>query len=364
MRFNLKKGREYGSLTVEACIVLPVFLCFFYLLLFFVKLAVVNIVLDHAVKETAQQIAAVSYPLGLANEYLDSNFDMDNAGIFDEFMKAEIPKPGSLTDSETSQNLLTRILTGQIEKTDLEELFREIQRSVTGNVDKDTNNFGKGTNNFENGSEAIIYKKVLPSYIAIKTRGIRYVFSQIYEKYIENTSIEKGRLKYILIELPQGYAEYEYKKGAQFYRNTGLKPSVDFNNNDVVIEVDYSFKIPLPYFGKKDIVMRHTAVERAWLAGGNGIYAADKSEERLELLDDKDDSEGDKSEEGTGGDNGDSNDKQDEETLVYVCKSDTGVYHTMRDCDYIRGRRIRIMTLDEARDRGKRAHSGCPYRFE
>lgn len=60
--------RKKGSLTVEACIVFPVFLCFFFLLLLFLKIVYLQVVLGHATSEAAKEIAGKAYSLKIFEE--------------------------------------------------------------------------------------------------------------------------------------------------------------------------------------------------------------------------------------------------------------------------------------------------------
>ena len=340
MSFVRRKSNK-GSITVEACIALPLFLCFFYLLLFFVKIACVNIVLDHAVKETAQQLAAMSYPVKYINEYIDEN--VESAKIFQGNYKNEIKKINEMGFNKIKDSLITKLMTGKIEKPDLSKYLNEVKDTVKGDA--------------KEGLKGLIATTILPQYSELKKSGQYCLVSKIFKEYIKNTYVKEEKLSFSLVELPQGLTEYQFKKDKLFYKDSGLEPDIDFNNNDVVIQTDYKFKIPLPFFNNKNIVLRHTAVERAWLLGGNGIYTVDKGKEKLDFF--KDDGN-----ENSGSED-DSKDKDREDVrYVYVCKSDTNVYHIYRHCDYIKNSKVTKMTEGEAKKRGKHVHKGCPNRYK
>lgn len=323
---------KQGSLTVEACLALPVFLCFFFLLLFFVKIACINMELDHAVKETARQLAASAYPLNFVNEFVDSNTDPE--GTLEGIFTKSAGKITDLTLKQIEDSIMTVILTGKFRKADLEKYLGEI-----GAI------FNQG---LENSYQVLMDDYVLPQAVELKGRGQYILVQKLLADYLSKSSIQPEQLRFSLVELPQSYAEYHYKKENNWYQGTGLEPDRDFNRSDIVIQVEYAFRIPLPYFGKRELVLRHTAVEKAWLAGGNGIYAANRGEEELDL---KDLVENDKGE------------KEKKKTYVFLCKSKTKVYHTRPDCDYL-GSQIRVMTKEEAEAKGLRAHGGCPQRFK
>lgn len=68
MKYLKLRKNAKGALTVEACISFSFFICLFFLLLFFVKTVCIHMTLDHAVNETAKQIATSAYPVSILNE--------------------------------------------------------------------------------------------------------------------------------------------------------------------------------------------------------------------------------------------------------------------------------------------------------
>ncbi|MGI6606587.1 MAG: hypothetical protein ACOX2X_06045 [Peptococcia bacterium] len=330
------KGRNennHGSLTVEACIALPVFLCFFFLLLFFVKIACLNIEIDHAVKETARRLAACTYPLNYVNDYVDNN--VEKKEILENFLPQEKKKIKDTTGKTLKKSLLTTILTGEFSPPDLEKSMEDICSSINGDL--------------ISGYEGMAWQFLLPVAVELKEIGQDQLVRWILSDYLSDSIVNQERLRVTLADLPQAHAEYQYKKDTSWYQGTGLQPDADFSSDDVVIQVEYAFAIPLPFFGQREILLRHTAVEKAWLKGANGIYTADKAQEQIDL---KDLVSSPKSKE-----------KSEEDREVYVCKSNTAVYHTRSDCDYLGGQ-YTIMTVKEAHALNKRAHKGCPYRFK
>ncbi len=332
LRGYLGRKSNKGSLTVEACIALPVFLCFFYLLLFFVKIACINITLDHAVKETAQQLAAVTYPVSYVNEYIDR--EVAKGKVFENFFAKEFKKVQDFHDRKVKETIITRIMTGEFAEIDVAKNIEEMGQIIN----KDLNT----------GLQGLVMQALLPPITELKEVGQYELAQKILNGYLANSKIQQEKLSLNLVELPQGCAEYQLKKDRAWYQGIGLVPDEDFARDDVVIQLEYKFKIPLPFFGQKEVLLRHTAVEKAWLKGSNGVYTGSKKDEKLKL---------------PALCKGNDPEKKDQDVEVYVCKSDTPVYHTRPDCDYL-GSQITIMTLEEAEKKGKRPHKGCPFRFK
>lgn len=61
---------ERGIMTLEATIVFPVFMALMLLLISFIKIGMVYLAMDHAVSETAKQIATHTYPLKFVQQGL------------------------------------------------------------------------------------------------------------------------------------------------------------------------------------------------------------------------------------------------------------------------------------------------------
>ncbi|HHY06612.1 MAG TPA: hypothetical protein GX532_06550 [Clostridia bacterium] len=334
------RKRNKGSLTVEACIALPVFLAFFYLLLFFTKIACINIVLDHAVKETARQLAAVSYPLRFFNEHLD--LKIAEGDQLSSFLSQEAENIEAIGQDMLDKSFLESILTGQVQKLDLKKMWDEVKNQV-----KDDG---------YNLVEGALLEALLEPYLALKGAGQYYLAREILEQQLENSSLDLAKLNLTLVEFPQSSAEYQYKKDVLWYRDFALEPDVDFSKDDVVLQLEYQAVLPVPFLAVQEIQLCHLAVERAWLYGGNGLYAANRAEEGIDFT---------KYSKRSSGSKGEEENQEDEREYVYLCRSPTEVYHRFRDCKYIYDKTgVRKTSLEEAKERGLRAHAGCPELFK
>ncbi len=217
-----------GSLTIEATIVFPFFLVFFFIFLFLIKTACIDISLEHAVKGTTREIAASYYSLSVLEE-----------------MGAE--------------------------KTGESELFSAAYEGLQS--------FGK----------------------------YRWVQS-LLEDYLEGSLVDPEKIRYCQIEIPSGKVDYD-------------------GENDVVIRVEYDIHIPFLTSQETVITLRHTAVERAWVYGGNRVYAG---------LDDV--SIWDKADE-----------LSDDSRIVYI--TEWGEKYHRHDCRYLHSSSIPI-DIEKAKKRG------------
>jgi len=296
---------DRGSLTVEATIILPFFMCFFFLLLFLIKTACIHITLDRAVKETAKEIASCIYPISFLNELED-----ELAAEQNEEPLLIKNKPDRVTYEQvlkTSTDIITGLVSGRIKETDLVSVLEDAATQILSQSKPGARDYL-----FSNHSEIYYSFKDMGKYHTVKT---------LMDKHLAGSFVKPENLVFCLVEFPQSSKEYEVTKNNQDYVQTGLLPGRDFGKDDVVIQVEYELDIPLPLINGTEIRLTHTAVERAWLAGGNGVYT-DQTEQSV---------------------------FENEQQLVYITR--TGIKYHNGDCRYLKKSRIPVY-LEYARNTG------------
>ncbi len=277
---GLKTNRR-GSLTVEAAIILPLFLCFFFFMVFVIKAACIHISLDHAVQETAKEIAASAYPLSLINEMVD---------------ELEIKEDADVVSTASGERLLAELIAGEIDGEGLQKILTELgSREFVEHI-----GYGQKKQLQERIVTALLKKNLTGSYVNPE------------EVYLS------------LVDFPQSEWEYEENRKAggdydQNYRKAGLQPEQDFGKDDVVIQLEYKLTVPFAFLESWQITLRHAAVEKAWLNGGNGVYSDRQDRGIFE--------------------------QKPEEEIVYVTR--TGIKYHLEGCRYLQKSKIPI-SLEEA----------------
>lgn len=297
-----KSLRSKGSITVEACVVLPVFLCVFFLLLFMVRFTCTGMALDHAVNETAKEIAAAAYPITFANELEDESIGQyGNSGI--PTLKEELERLGQ-PGWETRAGNIPDIIALQ----DFKE--EDFSKALEGILE----NYGKGIT----GGAA---ERIAPSYWRMKS-AVKYAIADtLVREHLDVPLVSRQGVKLRLVEFPQSKAEYEAKTRTDAYRGFGLTPGRDFDSDDVVIQLEYGYRINFPFMKSFELKLIHTAVERAWIKGSFGIITAD--DEGLEL--------------------------EPQGSIVFITR--TGIRYHVGSCRYLRKSRIPI-DIKEAAGKG------------
>lgn len=242
--------KEKASLTVEAIISFTIFLTTMFLLLNIVKLVLLMTILNNATAETAKTVATASYPIAIINE-----------------MQAGQEK--------------------KIDNLEPENLEAALKGGVTNSVIADLMG-GNGLSAVK-GSGISAVKNLIEGFIVEKTRGIvydlkghaaNYICGNILKSYLDDCGIKVDPALLILrvVKIPETEKEYDwYHSEAMNLSEKGelqAKPSTsssgtdgDFNADDVVICVEYPYKIALPFLPTIELTLRSVAIEHAWLHG-------------------------------------------------------------------------------------------------
>ena len=254
---NIKKSR--GSITIEACVALPIFLGFFLMILIMIKIACINIVLDHAVNETVKQLATTVYPITFLNEFEDKIVDEYGEGQISS-MQGGIKDVAYNTLKDTVDSPTADMFSGNISMTDINNILNVVKQ--------------KGSETLTKGVGGLLVNLGEDAYWDIKGKGKYIIAKAVMDQFIDSSFINKNNLKFNLVEFPQGAVEYEACKKSIAVKSTGLVPDKDFGIDDVVIQIEYKFKIALPIIGTRVINFKHTSIEKGWIHGGNGVYTS------------------------------------------------------------------------------------------
>lgn len=294
--------RSRGSVTVEASVIFPVFLSLFFLLLFIVKLTCTSMVLDYAVNEAAKEIAAAAYPMSFLNELEEDKLQQYGSsgtpGTAEDLQKDFNDLGGENTD-----NSIVAIISGNVGNLNMEKLFNSMLED------------------YKKGVFGFLSDKITPVYWDLKKAAKHKILETVLKEHIGNTLIDAEDLTIRIIELPQSETEYNARSSSGIYETCGLTPGVDFGKDDVVVQLEYSYNIGLPFVKELNIKMVHTAVEKAWLKGSFGVIT--KKEEGIDLAFDS--------------------------TIVYITR--TGIRYHLGSCRHLHSSKIPI-EINEAKEEG------------
>lgn len=240
--------RKKGSLTIEAVISFSIFVSFMFMLLSMVKISLVKITIDNAINEAAKQIAAAAYPVGMFNDVAEDNNKTVAADLTTFNLATNIQTKGisALYDIMFSGTDAEALKSGEA---GLDSMFKVVKTAGTDTLKKIV----------FTGAEKLI------------SQSCSYVTGCVIADQIDNTysGINKKNLTVTIAKIPVPKQTYDYNFNTQNFLDMGLTKS-DFNEDDVVIGVEYVYKLALPFITTIDVKMRDVVVEHAWVNGGAG----------------------------------------------------------------------------------------------
>lgn len=314
--FIFKKifNRQSGSLTVEAAIVLPIFICVVLVIGFLTKLVHTHEVPQYAINETANDMATSSYI------YYSTGLYEIETRIYDKLTE----KTGDLEEQEEE---LKRIL-DIIENDTYSEVIDKIQslNDIVGNDNEGIEglfnliNTVKDKGITENVMD-IVATGELELHQYLKNQVGNMIMKEQFKKHLitaDGADI-KDRLKELHIVIPTG--NDSITNPSQLYGLDFSRSSYLFGNDEIDIVVMYKIDLPLPidFIGEISMIQRATA--KAWLGGTNPTLIVEKSNGGS----------------GSGG-NQNSTEEENKSKIVYITR--TGECYHKGNCYHLRKSKI------------------------
>lgn len=282
MKFLFRSKR--GSLTVEAALVLPIFICVIMTFALLIKVAYVHSIIQHAITETAHEIASnsyVYYASGIADlqKSIDEGLEYNAMSAVDDLNQLTEAYGNILSNAASAEIAgLTGInqIKDNLQEGNIVAAIQEI-RAVLSNIDglmEATTGEGQ---RFIAIIDAVIedpQSKLVAGgslvgqqlFDYIKTALGNAIAKSLMKKHLlilEGQSID-ARLKQLNIK------EMDFSKSRYFIKENDTDDIID-------IVVTYKLDIPLPikFISEINIVQRSTV--KAWMAGKNPPILYEKS---------------------------------------------------------------------------------------
>jgi hypothetical protein len=274
----LRAKGSRGSITVEAAIVLPVFICVVISLSMLIKLIYIHDIIQHSIDEAANELAAYSYmyhvsDLQQIDETMQDNLESNSGqaqGHFDTVVGAyETMEKAYSSGSDYIENLDTALQTDKgfvdraeeiiFESRDLYQEGQELAKNGIDNINKLQQAFEEASKDPKKEAESIAWMLSKGIYSDAKTIIAVPIVKHTVGKYLIGTDgvdIDKTLRK---LNISNGFA------GLDFYSSTFFDGD---ENIDIIVK--YRVDLPLPIKLLPDIYMVQRGCARAWLNGGDG----------------------------------------------------------------------------------------------
>ncbi len=256
-----KLKERKGALTVEAALVMPVLLCAFFTILFLVKTVCTYELIQHALDETASEIASAGYVYHISGIRDIHDTVRDNINNRSELFKNQINSVFESYDSLSS--------VGAGAGQDSGSLTDGIDA-----LDKAGDNFKKLLEQADAAAaDPLDELKAIACYIAAgyvndaKTQLFTPVVKLYMKKYLVTGSMENVDQRLKVLNIENGFG------GLDFSGSSFLADSEEYI--DIVVKYRVNLILPLSFMPDLEIVQRSRA--KAWLGGDDSSGVLDGS---------------------------------------------------------------------------------------
>lgn len=239
-----------GSVTVEAAIALPVFLCVVLSIVFLIKIVYTHELIAHAISETADEIASAGYIYHISGiqDVHDSvrNGLQDRADVFREHI-------GTVFDAGNSLNNLAGSLDSQGSIKESTDLLNDAKSSFNNMVEAGSDAASNPADELKN----IACFLASGAFDDLKTELFTPVVRMYMKKYLITDGISDADIRLKALNVRGGMS------GLDFSDSNFLADE----NEDIDIVVKYSIDFPLPIRFLPDAVFVQRACVKAWMGG-------------------------------------------------------------------------------------------------
>lgn len=279
------KDENRGSITVEAAIVLPVFICVAISLAMLIKLVYVHDIIQHSINEAANELAAYAYiyhvsDLQKIDDTIQDNMD-ENSEQAEEHISVVVDAFGTLekaynTGSEFVEDANNAVESESSFASKAEQILNQAgdlyidgQQLTQQGIDsinslsKVFEDIGKDP---KKEAESIAWMLSKGIYSDVKTIAAVPLVKFTVKRYLQNATTGDVNKRLKMLNISNGF------EGLDFYQSTFFS-----GDEDIDIVVAYSVELPLPIEILPEIYMVQRCTARAWLDGGDGTSLGETS---------------------------------------------------------------------------------------
>ena len=252
--------KNKGSLTVEACLSMVFFLTTMLLFLFFIKIVMIEYSIQNIASESAKRISSSTYAFQIIQNqfnYCESIDDMEKDNRYGK----QISK------------MVISDLGGGIFNMFTESLFEANDAKRLTSIEKGS--FKLGINMIKSAGKMVLTSEMAEAkFFEIKQNMQDKIFQEVSMSIASsNKFLDKDKIIVEHIKYPEAATVFSKRLSNEIYDKIGVDGKTYLEREDVVVVLSYPFEMNFPFFGKQKFVITKTAVEHAWVYGGNGIVA-------------------------------------------------------------------------------------------
>lgn len=249
MEISVRKG----SMTVEASIVLPIFISVIITIAFFVKIVYVHELIQHSITETADQMASYAYIYHISG--LQGAHDSVRDGLKS---RAELFKDhlSTVMDSFKSLKSIPGEAEGSIKDGNLQDT-EDLIKNAGQNFKNITGAAGQAAQNPLGELESAAAMIMGGAFDNITTELCIPLVDFYMKKYLVTDEIKDADTRLKGLNVIGGFSGLDFSESSFF----------EDDSNDIDIVVKYKLSIPVPFKALPTLLMIQRGDSKAWLGG-------------------------------------------------------------------------------------------------
>lgn len=265
---------QRGSLTVEAAIVLPIFICAVLTIGFFTKIVYTHEIIQHAITEAVNEMASSSYLY-----YTSGVQDIDNT--VDSELEDKKQRSQEHLDSITDCYKELNDSIGEL-KSNSQNIYEGLGKGDIGGIVESIDGINSHGKNIKDNVEEVqsVIKDIAEdpksemisiAALIAKTgydKGKTAIGNQLIGYYVSKRGLTDERLKRLNIE------KLDFSKSSYFKGDEDI---------DVIVKYKVDIPLPIKFVSYIQIVQRATA--RAWMGGDDGYSGSDTDKDNSDAKD-------------------------------------------------------------------------------
>lgn len=274
----VNRENSRGAITVEAAIVLPIFICVVISLAMLIKLIYIHDIVQHSIDETANELAVYSYIYHISDlqeideavqDAIDDNSEQAerHAETFvnayetmEESLKSGKQTAAEIVEVSDNKGSLLDKAEDMMDKTeDIYNAGTQLTKENLQNVKELQQIFDEVSKDPRKEIESIAWMLSKGIYSDAKSIIAVPVIRLTVKKYMMGNDSRDIDMRLAKLNIVGGF------NGLDFYSSTLFD-----GNQDIDIIVKYKVELPLPIKLLPDIYMVQRSTARAWLDGGDG----------------------------------------------------------------------------------------------
>jgi hypothetical protein len=259
---NLKSTK--GSLTVEAAVVLPIFICAIFTIAFIIKIIYVHEIIQHSITESAVELSSYSYLYSIAG-FKELNDTLENTMQQKEQQAKQ--SISTVVDAYQSYNVFSKKIAKPSDNIDSSSIYEteESMNNLMENMNQIMAMFKEIQSDPESYGKSVIALGGRSVYDTVKASLLGTMVKANMGKYLKTENITDANIRLKNLGVTDGISGLNFDKSSLFVASDGVDGSASIEDIDIIVSYKFNFQLPIPIIKEVEVIQRATV--RGWMNG-------------------------------------------------------------------------------------------------